>query len=1012
MSSKDGSSTTFVRTEFADPKLGIDVPVHFKIEHIFHGKVPNKDQLELMLCGFRPYGNDLKKMHVHHIIQRDHADGGSVALLSIKLHQSRQLHKSTFKRPSKWRHVKASGGNSTIRRGQFMSWSRGMLKAFAVNIIDGVIKCPMLDEAERNSFKDNPKSKYHAASKFAQAFKPDPRPGLLLNRAKQLPLFKLLSNKVSPSSAENKKAKPTTTNMNNGEFTPGFAQTPRFPNPGGIEISALTIPSSMPQCKDIRVQMQANRLWVTFGNTKYWFSTKELNLEEIAALDLAVNYIKVNRICIDIHCSPEYYNVFLECGLQGTSVADHLMRADFLLAALVFGRHPQTGRLFVPKAGQLKGYKNPVLEMARLLKTDSQYAAARCRYSQVWVHPTLVGDQPFSLPSVSWWMNWSPELQFPKSTLRLVCRLVLVDPFGKTAFYDVPDSLDGIHEDAEVLLRPFMPLITAFKNHGAEWIASEPVLRKVDYYARFFQILTVARSDGISMDTMEQIKKQSLNIPKTHFKKVMEPTYLVQARPGDTAEIDVLSPALKAALMTRADCATDNLIRATLYQGLGFLCSSLEDYDNAALYQILAVENYLSIDKSDSGKATTVHEGLVMCLPGILFTLSKTCPDWIVDKNGRTEPKWWEPLHRVFRDALVDIHDMISQLRSDAIATSKGKVAAPICLEMMVLHLAYDMLAGFEQQGSIHGISCICTQLTIFFRSLPKADIPVTTTSTTTTTTATRPSVERPWKSLQQMSETLASLLDEPHHADDEDDEVISYLYEEELLSNTPMDQSDPLGVKPSKKPVTEPNSKQQKEDFLQGLEGLIDVYFVRGDFAESLASALVAVEVWEALGRATIGDLERLWGKAAHAGHMAAAQWDIVVARKLIEGVAEMTSGPSILNQDNKTAMLSYLEEAHRMLVCRQDDFPRSSTLLQSCSSEAMAMVHARFADPVAASRWSSGAALYREAAKSLNDESFLLQSYCTWVLSEKDRGNKDACKCTEQWQLMTTKLVTLEKS
>lgn len=126
------------------------------------------------------------------------------------------------------------------------------------------------------------------------------------------------------------------------------------------------------------------------------------------------------------------------------------------------------------------------------------------------------------------------------------------------------------------------------------------------------------------------------------------------------------------------------------------------------------------------------------------------------------------------------------------------------------------------------------------------------------------------------------------------------------------------------------------------------------------------------------------------------------------MEGVKKALDESSDLSEGNKTGMLSYLEEANRLLVVRQDDFPRSSSILQSQVHDVMAKVHRRFSDTATASKWESSSLTYREAAKLLDDEMHL-RSYASWLLEAKDRKQRDSYKCTDQWELMTTSLVTL---
>ncbi|KAF9963399.1 hypothetical protein BGZ65_003675 [Modicella reniformis] len=454
------------------------------------------------------------------------------------------------------------------------TWT-GNIRAFAATVVDGANTSPIPLEAKKNIFKNNPGLDYFAALNFAKLYNPDPKPGLI-EREKQ-PQHDAFRSQ--PPATDKNQDKTEYTNAH------GFASpAPRLPSPGGIEILALKRPSTMPKCTQIK--KTGDWIWLMFDDTKYWFPLEGLHPVEVAAIEACSNTKSIHRTCVDVHISPGRYNIFIEGGLHDAAPAEVLKRADFLLAALVFGRVPEIGRLFEPKPGKLPGYKNPILEAASLLKTDRQYAAARCRYRYVWLRPTLVCDEPFSLPksTLGDLLTWA-EPKFPTKTFRLACRLTLVDPYNRVAYYDVPDVPGHIHEDAEVLLRPFKPLINAFRLHGAGWVASKPGLDKVAKYA------------------------------KLHIKR--------------------------------------------------------------------------------------------------------TCPDWIIDNNG-SDPDWWRQLHALLGPGLL-FDSILAHLRYSSIPTAKAKLVAPLCLEMLVLHAAYDMLAKFEQQENIHGISSICYVLAHFFHFLPDA---------------------------------------------------------------------------------------------------------------------------------------------------------------------------------------------------------------------------------------------------------------------------------------------------
>lgn len=180
---------------------------------------------------------------------------------------------------------------------------------------------------------------------------------------------------------------------------------------------------------------------------------------------------------------------------------------------------------------------------------------------------------------------------FPKPVFRLTWRLVLVDLFGKQAFFDVPEAPGEAPAEAEVLLRPYQALMETFQQHGASWVASEPDLKKVEWYAKIFQVFSLARASSSISHNMASVVPQDLPLAKASSKTVYERADFVNPLP-DSNEVDVLGQALETAFTYAIVGTPDSLVRASQHHQLGQSCFRQKKYDRATLHFLEAAKEF------------------------------------------------------------------------------------------------------------------------------------------------------------------------------------------------------------------------------------------------------------------------------------------------------------------------------------------------------------------------------------------------------------------------------------
>ncbi|KAF9124824.1 hypothetical protein BGW39_007871 [Mortierella sp. 14UC] len=765
------------------------------------------------------------------------------------------------------------------------------------------------------------------------------------------------------------------------------------------------------------------------------------------------------RLCIDITASGSYYTINFDGGMHlDMTVVETMKRADFLLGAFAFGRDGRSGVLFKPKEGQLLGYKNPILESARLLVQDAEYAAARCQYSIVWLQPALLSDRPFTMPSSKWW-DWWPEIDFPMPVLRLTWRLVLVDLFGTQEFYDVPDVPDEAHAEAKVLLRPYQAAMESFQKHGAAWIASEPDLTKIEWYAKLFQVSSLARASSTRNHSVVNDLLQNVLPAKASSRTVYERADFINPQP-DSNEVDVFNQALETAFTVAITTTSDDLERAAKYQQLGQSCFRLKKYDSAIVYILEAagvfdqyIQKHLSDAKLDRSSTLAAvqrqaKDGLRECFGFALESILLTSTDWVLQKSEQANserkfPAWWTPLHGLFAQALEDVDKVLAEPRFKSMTVEespeRARIATTLVLRVLLVRLGHEMLAKFGEIQDLSGILCVCLFMARLYEKMKEEREEKEKKSGTRVDAsfagAGVGAGRTRWASIEQVSREvngrlfsrtvkadLFNVLEMVLRGDFVGDGSTSQAKQRSNNSNRGSNNSRTKGMDYNPlSDLTEYDNSSSKSTpgllvpdskFAQA-ELTMDTYFIEGNIAASLACAFVLVQDEEIASLSTHDDCLRLWTKASVIAEFAVAQRDLQGAKALVEGVrktiAEVTyrtTGGT--TTDNKAAMLSYLTEACTLLTAHGTSLlPRASAILMSRAQDTMANVHRAWFDAEKATKWTVVAEALQETAKEKNDVLGPTSYACRWLLDERRSKEAGAVSCTRGWHAMTAALV-----
>ncbi|KAF9400031.1 hypothetical protein BGX21_005139 [Mortierella sp. AD011] len=895
MSEKDiYNKPGWVKHYYPSPYHGIVVPFYTKLHMIFRSNADPVIQLQSMLNKCRPWD----------------------------AHQKAQLPGPEYK--------------SEIDRRESKTWSYNVIKIMAVDLVQGRIKHPMVTDDTDDDSKGKKKPRFGRADRFAERYQTEHKAGSSLR------LDSLGEPLRGPYQGfgENRSSGPGYDQMyckdkSKFENPSGHSLVPSTPRPGGIEIMALEWTSNMPRCTDINLEKNGKMLSIVFGRAKYYLPIDNITPAELQCLLGSAFRSRAQRLCVDIVTAGEYYNISLDGGIHAcSSLSEAMGKADILLGAFAFGRDPFTGILFKPNPGQLEGYKNPILETVRLLNTDKEYAEARCRYRDVFLHPTLVCNGSFAIPATSV-LDWWPEFDFPKTVFKLVCRIVLIDLDDIPHYYDIPEG-SAIDPEAEILLRPYKSLIEAFRKHGAEWIASEPALRKVETTARVFQVLSMVRSSRTDAVTLPSIPTTTL----TDHRRVEKRADFRDPAPN-SGELNLVCQAFRSALLSAIPLTKDTLDRASQYLNLGLACFKLTSFDEATEYFLKAAEHYNS--QTTAGYMAT--KGLRNCFVYILHSLVATLGrgddySWILDKKGEDCPVWWISLHSVFGPVLDEFDSVVRELRSDNVDSEMAKAAVPLCVEMLIIHLSYAMLTWFEQQQDLEGILPVYEVLAFLYsRGAIKKDV----------------QIER-WPSIEKASTALGEQM---------------YAWANK----------DIIAIQED---LTSEDSPVREEDLLDLQEKLMDLYVVKGEINNAMACALVSVRMQEEL-NSSIDDRARVLEKAAMIARTARAKKDIDAAKTIIGRAENLLQNRDRLHWRQseiriKKALLISLNNASMLLYSHDQELEKTAMLLMRRARVVIAEVNIE--NPTIAAKWVIAAQINKEAAESMKDDVGLNRYANKWLL------------------------------
>ncbi|KAF9547797.1 hypothetical protein EC957_007743 [Mortierella hygrophila] len=567
---------------------GRELDLYFKLNHIFHKEADPVRQLYLMSQGLRPYCEDNKRMHVHHINRRDHKDGGNFVLLPTRLHNNTQLHNITG---DPRRH-------STIIRKDFRRASVATIRILFADIMEGRHRHPAVTEAVRQDFIATYGKNYRSATKFA-------------NRHQSVP------------------------------------------RPGGIEVMALdTTSADTPLCSNPQVTKDGKWLSASFNWVRFWLSLSEVTKDEVLCLTVSSTVLSAKRLCIDIGACGPFYTINFDGGMDlNMTIVETMKRADFLLGAFAFGCDAYSGILFEPKEGQLPGYKNPIHETARHLRDDPEYATARCHYSNL---------------------------------------------FAKQAYYDVPETLEEASSEAKVSLRPYQALMENFQQHGAAWVASDPDLNKVDWYAKVLQVFSLVRAPRGNSNIASSLPHDILPA-MTSSKTVYGRADFTVPLP-DSNEVDGIAEALETTFTVAIEKTSDRLVRAAQYQQLGQSCYRQKKYDSATVHFLEAARIF--------EQCTQEHtmDPMLECTPAE----QNARDDWVLQKDNDKTPVWWKPLHDLFGNALVNVDQVLADPHFAVTEGSQARTAASQFVRVLLIDMAQEMLAKFERIQDLDGILRVC----------------------------------------------------------------------------------------------------------------------------------------------------------------------------------------------------------------------------------------------------------------------------------------------------------------
>lgn len=255
-----------------------------------------------------------------------------------------------------------------------------------------------------------------------------------------------------------------------------------------------------------------------------------------------------------------------------------------------------------------------------------------------------------------------------------------------------------------------------------------------------------------------------------------------------------------------------------------------------------------------------VKEGIRDTFTLALDSIYPRPTDWIIQKEQAKYPPWWDPLQDQFGRALQVVVRVLKEPRFLSMDESQSKIAAPLVVHILLVHLAHEMLTEFEKLKDLDGIRRICGFIVRLYSGMEEKGIPVAGDGSGSGDTGCR------WSSIEQASQDLKGRL----FANIDQTDPFKDL--ERVL------QDDGDGASGSDSdPLADGSDSNSQHTTLDGnvaeAEETMDAYFIHGDIAASLACALVLVDDDRLTEASTLADRTRLWSKANLISESACAQ-------------------------------------------------------------------------------------------------------------------------------------------
>lgn len=144
-------------------------------------------------------------------------------------------------------------------------------------------------------------------------------------------------------------------------------------------------------------------------------------------------------------------------------------------------------------------------------------------------------------------------------------------------------------------------------------------------------------------------------------------------------------------------------------------------------------------------------EGVRDSFTSILDAIYLASTDWVFQKEEAKYPPWWKPLQDQFGRALHVVTRVLKEPRFLSMDEAQSKIAAPLVVHVLLVHLAHEMLTEFEKLEDLDGIRRICGFMVRLYSGMKEKGIPVAEDCSG--------DAECRWSSVEQASRDLKGCL-------------------------------------------------------------------------------------------------------------------------------------------------------------------------------------------------------------------------------------------------------------